>query len=546
MDLIEHFGASLGPQDSQVLDDVTAYVAWMVGRQQTEFVPSDDDDVDLRAYLLHLKISGMHRKRMRAKFASLRRFYHWALDERLVKHDPFAGDEFERPLLDRNEIHRRKQIAPEDAQRREITHLRALHELTQQLNQSVDVRSALETALETLAQAMDLQTAWMFVIPDIYLQFAATSERLAHDFALAAGYGLPPGLVRDDYRFLCRPPDCHCQLLARAGRLTRAVNVVECTRLQDSAKADGDNRGLFFHATTPLIASGRLLGIINAATDEWQVFTADDLQFLSMVGSQIAVTLEWAYLFDLAREQRERLERELQMAREVQASLLPEELPQIEGFKLAASWHAAHEVAGDFYDVFPLAEGHWGLVIGDVSDKGAPAALYMTMVRSLIRATASFSNSPAETLLAVNKAVQEYSSAEMFVTVFYCILNATDCSLVYASAGHDPPLLLRSSREIERLIRTGPILGILEDIPMADKQIKLAPGDLLLTYTDGVPDALNEEGQEYGRRRLDRAVSYASGGARACLEHLEADLKAFIGQQQQMDDITLLVVEATG
>ena len=212
---------------------------------------------------------------------------------------------------------------------------------------------------------MNLQTAWMYVVPDIYYQFAATTDKLPHDFAFAAGYGLPPGLLRDDLCFLCQPPDCHCQELARLGRLRRAVNVVECTRLQDSARADGDNRGLFFHASTPLIASGRMLGIINVATDEWQVFTADDLNFLSMVGSQIAVTLEWAYLYDLAREQRARLERELEMAREVQASLLPGRLPDIPGFELAASWHSAREVAGDFYDVIPLSGGRWGLVIGD-------------------------------------------------------------------------------------------------------------------------------------------------------------------------------------
>lgn len=545
MNLIDSFSASLSPEESQILDNVKEYVQWIVGRQQTTFIPTDDDDVDLRAYLLHLRISGVRRQRMRDKFASLRHFYHWAKDEGLINYDPFAGDEFERPLLDRDEIRRRKKIAPEEAQQREITHLRALHELTQQLYRSADVRSALETALATLADAMDLQTAWMFVIPDIYYQFANTAEKLPHDFALAAGYGLPSGLVRDDYRFLCQPPDCHCQELARVGRLTRAVNVVECTRLQDSAKADGDIRGLYFHATTPLIASERILGIINIATDEWQVFTADDLQFFSRVGSQIAVTLEWAYLYDLARQQRERLERELEMAREVQASLLPAQLPQIAGFEMAASWHSAREVAGDFYDVFPLAEGRLGLVIGDVSDKGAPAALYMAMVRSLIRATAKFADSPAETLLVVNESIQEHSSSEMFVTVFYGVLKVADRSLVYASAGHDPPLLRRMSGELECLIRTGPILGIFEEILLVDKHIKLEPGDLLLAYTDGVPDALNAEGHEYGRSRLDEVVCQSGAGAKACLEHVEADLKEFIGEERQTDDITLLVVGVT-
>ena len=113
---------------------------WMIGRQDAEFEPSDDDDIDLRAYLLHLRVSGVRRKNMRLKFASLRRFYRGIKDEGLIEYDPFAGEEFDRPLLDRDEIRRRKQIAPGEAQEREITHLRALHELTQQLNRSVDVR----------------------------------------------------------------------------------------------------------------------------------------------------------------------------------------------------------------------------------------------------------------------------------------------------------------------------------------------------------------------------------------------------------------------
>lgn len=544
MNLLERFNSSLDPEENQIVDDVAAYFDWMIGRQQLEFTPTDDDEIDLRAYLLHLRVTGVGRGDIQVKFESLRRFYGWAKEEGLIEYDPFSGEEFDRPILTRDEIRRRKNIAPEDAQKREITHLRALHELTQQLNHSDNARVALETALETLAEAMNLQTAWMYVIPDIYHQLASATETLPHDFAVAATYGLPPGLQRDDPCYLCQAPDCHCQELARTGRMRRAVNVVECTRLQDSARSDGDNRGLFFHASTPLIASDRLLGIINVATDEWQFFTADDLHFLSMVGSQVAVTLEWAYLFDLAKVQRERLERELQMAREVQASLLPQRLPQIPGFQLAASWHAAREVAGDFYDVFPLPEGRWGLVIGDVSDKGAPAALYMTMVHSLIRATAGYTASPAETLLIVNKSLAANSASVMFVSVFFGVLEPQACSLVYANAGHDPPLLLRLSRNIERLVRTGPIIGVFEGIALADKQVDLEAGDALLAYTDGVTDALNAEGQEYGAARLADIAGQVTATAAACLVQIESDLTAFIGHEPQMDDITLLVIKS--
>ena len=544
MDLLEDFSSSLNPHHNQILVDVAEYFDWMVGRQEAEFVPTDDDELDLRAYLLHLRVSGAGRRGIRRKFNSLRRFYGWVTEKGLIDYDPFSGEEFDRPILTRDEIRRRKKMAPEAVQQRELTHLRALHELAQQLNSTNNVRAALNDALETLAVAMHLETAWMYVMPDIYHQFAATPERPPHDFALAASYGLPPGLQRMDPCYICQPPDCHCQLLGRSGRMRRAVNVVECTRLQDSAKADGDNRGLFFHASTPLIASGRLLGIINVATDEWQFFTADDLQFLSMVGSQIAVTLEWAYLYDLARVQRERLERELEMARDVQASLLPKRLPHIPGFELAAGWHAAREVAGDFYDIFPLPEGRWGLVIGDVSDKGAPAALYMTMVHSLIRATAAYAAGPADTLLIVNDSLVEKSDSDMFVSVFLGFLESDIGLLNYANAGHDPPFLRRHTGEIDRLVRTGPILGVFEEITLVDKTAKLDPGDALLAYTDGVTDALNSAGEEYGTLRFLDIVRRTTGTAGHYLAKIEADLSAFIGHELQTDDVTLLAIKA--
>ncbi|UCC54249.1 MAG: hypothetical protein JSV68_09820, partial [Anaerolineaceae bacterium] len=151
MTLLQRFESSLQPEEDQVLDDVSEYVAWMIGRQHSEFVPTNDDEIDLRAYLLHLRVDGVLRKDMRHRLNSLRRFYHWVKDEGLIEYDPFTTEEFNRPLLDREEIRRRRQIAPEEVQERELTHLRALHKLTQQLNRSVDVRTALETALETLA-----------------------------------------------------------------------------------------------------------------------------------------------------------------------------------------------------------------------------------------------------------------------------------------------------------------------------------------------------------------------------------------------------------
>lgn len=189
-------------------------------------------------------------------------------------------------------------------------------------------------ALETLLSLMSLQTAWAFLLPSANSSLVTISVSASDRFALAAASGLPPGLEKYDRKFLKDPKLCHCQAFLLGGQTKRAVNVVECTRLLEAARDNGDNHGLLFHASVPIIASGQLLGIINVATHEWQFLTAADLQLLSAVGAQVAVALERAHLFDVTQAQRLRLERELKLAREVQDSLLPDALPGIQATRM--------------------------------------------------------------------------------------------------------------------------------------------------------------------------------------------------------------------
>ena len=151
--------------------------------------------------------------------------------------------------------------------------------------------------------------------------------------------------------------------------------------------------------------------------------TAADLPFLSADRSHAAIAIERARLYDLAETQRVRMEQELEMARSVQQSLLPSETPRIPGFALMADWRSAREVAGDFYDFFRLPDGRWGIVVADVSGKGAPAALYMAVTRSMIRSEAMRYSSPSSVLTEVNRRLIAESKNEMFVTVFYAILE---------------------------------------------------------------------------------------------------------------------------
>jgi sigma-B regulation protein RsbU (phosphoserine phosphatase) len=238
-----------------------------------------------------------------------------------------------------------------------------------------------------------------------------------------------------------------------------------------------------------------------------------------------------------------RLERELKLAREIQDSLLPEALPPIPGFSLAADWRSALEMAGDFYDIFPLPDGRWGIVVADVSDKGAAAAMYMAMTRSLIRASAANHSNPAGALNEVNQRLLAHSTSDMFVTVFYAVLDVGTQTLTYANAGQNPPLLRRISGRIEMLTRTGAALGILEELALSDATLILAPGDSLVIYTDGATDARNPQGEEYGTNRLAEAsINAAQLDARRLLDHLTSNLAAFTQDVPPFDDITFFIL----
>lgn len=542
MDMLRRYGRTLSPGDHENLDLVGHYIEWQVG-QAGDFIPSASDDVELRTYLLALKIRGVSRRSQRKQIAALRHFYDWAKTRGLVAENPFNHFNFDRPFLTREQIRRRQETFVGTAEEREIARLEAINQLAEQLNRSADMQTILAVALETVVALMSLRTAWAYLLPEAGSPLHSTSPPPLHDFVLAAAQNLPPGLETDNCYYLCRPDDCHCQSLFRAGQLRRAVNIVECTRVQDSDEADGDNQGLLFHASVPLMASGRPIGIINVATEEWQFLTSGDLHLLSAIGAQVGIALERARLYDLTQAQRLRLERQLKMARAVQESLLPKQLPEIPGFSLAADWRSALEMAGDFYDVFSLENDRWALVIGDVSDKGAPAAMFMAMTRSLIRTSAGFRASPAVILQEVNQQIKAYSTSGMFVTLFYAVLDASAHKITYANAGHNPPLLRRAKGGFEKLMPTGPLLAIFAEPVLTEATIALEQGDVLIAYTDGVTDALNPEGEDYGLARLVEAVVSAPlSDARHQLDNVSSNLAAFTQGEPLHDDITCLVL----
>jgi hypothetical protein len=266
------------------------------------------------------------------------------------------------------------------------------------------------------------------------------------------------------------------------------------------------------------------------------------LPAVQTLASQIGSALHGAELY--------RMEQELSLAGQIQASFLPTDLPQVPGWQITAALEPARQTAGDFYDLIPLPNGRLGILIADVADKGMGAALYMALCRTLLRTYAlEYHNRPDFVMKVTNRRILMDTDVTMFVTVFYGILDPATGKLVYCNAGHNPPLLVRasSSAPVETLTRTGMALGALPALSWERAQAYIAPRDQLILYTDGVTDAQDASGAFFGQDRLVEEVgAHAGCRAREMEEHLLQSVLAFAGEAAQFDDITLLIASREG
>ena len=248
--------------------------------------------------------------------------------------------------------------------------------------------------------------------------------------------------------------------------------------------------------------------------------------------------------------EKERLEKELQTARWIQQSILPHELPRLDGYDFAARMHPARAVGGDLYDLMPLGRDAVGVVIGDVSDKGVPAAIFMALTRSLLRAEATRSTPPGRVLERANHLLLDMNDAGMFVTVIYGILDRRSATFAYARAGHELPLLLGPGDEVMLAPQgVGQPLALF-DSPLLDVQsLPLPPGCVLLLYTDGATDMQDAEGAAFGQERLlpaAAAARRAGGNAQQICDSVWEALERWRGPAVQADDVALVVIAADG
>jgi serine phosphatase RsbU (regulator of sigma subunit) len=291
----------------------------------------------------------------------------------------------------------------------------------------------------------------------------------------------------------------------------------------------------------PIIANDQGLGIIHLdTTRQDSQFTMDDLDLLTGVANQVAFAIANARMHErLLRQQR--MERDLQLARQVQESFLPRSLPEVEGFEFAATYKAALEVGGDFYDLIPLNDGRLGIVVGDVAGKGMPAALLMARMSSDVRFFALNESSPGAVLRRVNDRLCAMNPEGSFVTMIYGTLDPATREFRMANAAHPPPVLRDKSGEaVEVTHCTNFPIGAVDDAEFEEESFTLEPGQTVALFSDGVTEAMNGERELFGSERLLAAAGKRAAGARAYMENILAQVQAHVGDAYQSDDLTLL------
>jgi sigma-B regulation protein RsbU (phosphoserine phosphatase) len=273
--------------------------------------------------------------------------------------------------------------------------------------------------------------------------------------------------------------------------------------------------------------------------------TGDEFEDLAVSFNTMAADLRTS--IDKLRRttaEKERYTKELEIAKEIQDTFLPESVPAIPGIGIAAATIPAMEIGGDFYDFIPAGEGRWGIVMADVSGKGISAALFMALSRTLLHVSGGTASDPTAAVRQANQWIYEDGRSSMFVTVFYGVLDPAAMQFSYVNAGHNPPLLVREAGGEELLGSRGIALGVVPEVSIASTTLDLRPGDLLVLYTDGVTEAFNDLNEAFGEERLSAfLLANRALPARAVLDELVAEIRRFAGGAAQSDDITLVVVK---
>lgn len=423
--------------------------------------------------------------------------------------------------------------------RRRVRELDVTYRLTSVLARATGLEQTLANALDSALDILSLEAGTIALFDHATLDQAPDRED-------AVVHKVSRGLSRD---WLDSPlplsRDRVFDRLCAAGEIVAVDDLADDPRvlIPDRARAEG----LKGFIGAGLLFQSRLLGVIRLYSKAGRPFTEDDHRLLRSIAEQAAVAMQQARLLALQAEER-RVQRQLQLAAEVQRRMLPDRLPAFPALDLAARYVPSFELGGDFYDFMELA-GHLALAVGDVVGKGVPAALLMAAVRASLRAHTQQLYHLDEVITRVNRDLSHDTRDHEFASLFYGVIDPRTLRLTYCSAGHDPTFVFRADapRHPDELTTGGMLVGI-DAAQRYDRSVfQLRPGDTLVAYTDGLTDALDFQGRRFGKARLRDAIAEVLARDPACsasgiVEHVFWTLRQFAGLAPQSDDQTLVVL----
>ena len=412
--------------------------------------------------------------------------------------------------------------------------LRMLLDITKKISRSLDLQEVLNLVMDTLDSLIPYDAAGIFVVKCSDKSAVAEGEEPCVFQAEAVrGYDIE------------ELTNLHLKLgeglIGQVALTEEPITSPDVRKNPNYINARIETRS---EMVAPIISNTEVIGVFDLESDELNAYSKDDLEVLMLLSSQVAIIIEKVMLHEQLIE-KQRLEGQLEVARQVQLELLPPRDPQLEGYDISAYNFPTEEVSGDYYDWVKIYDDQIGLVIADVSGKGVPAALLMAFLRASLRAATHIGYSPHISMAKVNYLLWESIERNQFVTAFYAILDVTNKTLTYTNAGHNPPVLLKQNGDFSFIDRGSIPLGMFRDTRYHEYYLTTEPGDVLVLYTDGATEAHNPEGEEFGRERLVQAVkTNRQLGARELITAVHTEVLEWTDGRGATDDVTFFVIKA--
>lgn len=411
-----------------------------------------------------------------------------------------------------------------------VDKLHMLMDITIKISRSTDLDEVLNLVMDTLGSLLPYDAAGIYLIePD---------ETREHGYVFKSkvirGYEISFELIEPRLKL----GEGFIGTVAQSGHPIISPDVTKDPRYFAARKRTRSEM------VAPIISNDKVIGAFDLESDRIDAYSEDDLAMLQLLASQVAIIIEKDRLQEQAIEKK-RIEAQLEIARQVQLELLPDGDPQFENFDISAYIFPTEEVSGDYYDWVSIFEDQIGIVVADAVGKGIPAALLMSFLRASLRAGMQVGYAPHIAMSEVNNLLWDSTDEHQFITAIYGILDSTNRTFVFSNAGHNPPMLIKPDGDFKYVEYGNLPLGMFRDIRYHQHFIRFERDQVMVVYTDGITEAANESGEEFGRERFAKSVLQCIGlPAKEMIDHIRKDVADFTERKFLDDDGTLFIVKA--